>query len=139
MAGILAGKRGGLLAFLFGAAVHASFALAVWAAMGTRGFIGPDTPTYLDPARRLMDSGGGAIEILTARRPPGYPLILAAMGTLFSDPLLPTVILQALGAGAASWIAFEIARRLTPSRAAHAAAAAAAAWAALDEIGRAHV
>jgi hypothetical protein len=123
-----AGGRDGVLAFALGAAASLGFAWAVYATLGPPGFAGPDTPAYLGPAEEISRSGiPTLVDLLSARRTMGYPLLLASAAAVFDDPTLVVVFLQAFGTGCASWLAFSVTRRLSDSRAARLGAAAAVA------------
>lgn len=118
----------GILAFALGTATSLGFAAAVYVTLGPSGFKGADTPAYIEPAEEIVRTGIPSLaDLLSARRTMGYPLLLASAAAVLGDPALPVILLQAVGAGCAAWIAFSVSRRLTGSRAAHLGAAAAVA------------
>jgi 4-amino-4-deoxy-L-arabinose transferase-like glycosyltransferase len=78
-------------------------------------FAAPDSASYLEPARALLEYGsyadaGGQP---TAARPPGYPLFLACVLGLSSHSLLAVQLAQALLGGLAAAGVFLILRRTT--------------------------
>ena len=88
-----------------------------------RGFLFPDSGSYLRPAEELLRSGrfanGDRPEI---NRTPGYPMLLVP-GILLGNPVLVTIVLQVILSLATVWLVYRTSALLFENENAAAAAA----------------
>ena len=77
---------------------------------------GSDVQGFFDTAEGLITHGAyvrvQSPDVPEVFRPPGYPLFLALFFLLFSDPVLPIVLVQAVVSVATAWFIYRIARQV---------------------------